>query len=169
LSEDAAPELTPSIRNWTFPVGMPEPGALAVTVAVRTTVVPRVARLLLLRTTVLLVAAFTLWGEVGAEAEQIVDIAAVGDRDGMGADCQEVRDQRRRPVASNVTAPALTPSSLNRTVPVAPAGVTRAVRVTLWPETDAFRLLVRTVVEAAWLTTWINVALPPPSKIAEPP
>ena len=50
----------------------------------------------------------------------------------------------------------------------AASGVTRAVKVTLCPNTDGLRLLVTTVVEAAWLTTWTNVALPPPAKIAEP-
>ena len=57
----------------------------------------------------------------------------------------------------------------NWTVPVAAAGVTRAVNVTLWPKTAGLRLLVTTVVEAAWLTTWTYVALPPPAKIGEPP
>ena len=54
-------------------------------------------------------------------------------------------------------------------MPVAATGCTRAVKVTLWPKTDAgLRLLVTIVVEAAWLTTWTNVALPLPAKMAEP-
>ena len=61
MSCTAAPAFTPSIRNWTVPVGVPAPGALAVTVAVKTTVVARVAVALLLRTTVLLNALFTVW------------------------------------------------------------------------------------------------------------
>jgi hypothetical protein len=47
-------------------------------------------------------------------------------------------------------------------------GVTRAVNVTSCPNTDGLRFAVTTIVVAAWLTTWVNVALPPPAKIAEP-
>jgi hypothetical protein len=34
------PAFTPSITNWTVPVGVPEPGAFAVTVAVKVTACP---------------------------------------------------------------------------------------------------------------------------------
>ena len=37
----AAPKFTPSIRNWTVPVGVPEPGATVVTVAVKVTDCPK--------------------------------------------------------------------------------------------------------------------------------
>ena len=77
---------------------------------------------------------------------------------------------RARPVASSATGLPATPSTVNVTVFAAAAasGSTRAVKVTLWPNTDVVRSRVSVVVEAAWLTAWTKVALLPPAKIAEP-
>jgi hypothetical protein len=43
FSATGVPALSPSMRNWTVPVRVPAPGATAVTVAVKTTVVPLAA------------------------------------------------------------------------------------------------------------------------------
>ena len=48
------------MRNWTVPVGTPAPGATAVTVAVKTTVVPAAAGVPLVVTIVRLAALFTV-------------------------------------------------------------------------------------------------------------
>ena len=61
------------MRNWTVPVGVPAPGATAVTVAVRTTVDPRGAGVPLVVTTVLLDALFTVWVRLALRAGPVVD------------------------------------------------------------------------------------------------
>ena len=53
------------MRNWTVPVAVPAPGATALTVAVKVTVVPLVTDELLVVTTVLLLALFTVWLNTG--------------------------------------------------------------------------------------------------------
>ena len=65
-----------------------------------------------------------------------------------------------RPVASRVSGPPVAvPSMLNVTDPAAAAGMTLAVNVTLWPDTDGLRLLVTTVVVAALFTVCVSAAL----------
>ena len=66
-----------------------------------------------------------------------------------------------RPVASGVSGAPCVPATVNRIVPPDPAatGVTRPVKVTLCPKTDGLGVLVTVVVEAAWLTTWVNDTL----------
>ena len=86
----------------------------------------------------------------------------------MGPTANVVVTSRARPVASSGTGLPATPSTVNVTVPIAATGSTRAVKVTLCPNTDVVRLRVSVVVEAPVLTTWTNVALLPPAKIAEP-
>src|SRR5664279_1361564 len=61
VSAVGAPTFFPSTRNWTVPVGVPAPGAAALTVAVNVTFVVRVTGLPLLVTSVLLEALFTVW------------------------------------------------------------------------------------------------------------
>jgi hypothetical protein len=56
-----APALLPSITNWTVPVGVPDPGAAAVTVAVKVTVCPFADGFCDDVTPVAVFALFTVW------------------------------------------------------------------------------------------------------------
>ena len=58
--------------------------------------------------------------------------------------------------------------SKNWTVPVAVAGVTVAVTVTLWPTTDGFGDVVTAVVELAVFTVWVCAPDVLPLKLASP-
>ena len=66
---------------------------------------------------------------------------------------------------TNVPEPKLTPLSLKSTVPVGlPTPVTTetvAVKVTLLPKTDGFRLLMTAVDVVPWLTTWLTAPVLP--------
>jgi hypothetical protein len=58
--------------------------------------------------------------------------------------------------------------SKNSTVPVAEAGVTVAVRATLWPVTDGFGELVSAVLLPAAFTVWLCAADVLPLKFGSP-
>ena len=58
--------------------------------------------------------------------------------------------------------------SKNWTVPVAVAGVTVAVTVTLWPTTDGFGDVVTAVAELAVFTVWVCAPDVLPLKLASP-
>jgi hypothetical protein len=71
------------------------------------------------------------------------------------------------PPLSVTGVPRVAPSTLNWTVPVAPAGLTVAVKVTPWPKVEGLADEATVVVLAAWFTCWVTVPLlglklPPP-------
>src|SRR5438876_11505813 len=55
------PKSLPSILNWTVPVGVPEPGLLAPTVALKLTLSPETEELLLEVTVVVVLSLPTVW------------------------------------------------------------------------------------------------------------
>jgi hypothetical protein len=55
------PRLEPSTTNWTAPVGVPDPGAVVVTVAVKVMFWPKVDGLTDEFTAVVVLALFTVW------------------------------------------------------------------------------------------------------------
>jgi hypothetical protein len=54
-----------------------------------------------------------------------------------------------------VTVPSVEVPSIKVTDPVATHGVTIALKITLWPETDGFCEALRTMVVGALFTVWV--------------
>ena len=132
------PKFVPSIWNCTVPVGVPEPGGLAATVAVKVTDWAKTEGLAVEVTVVVVLSWETVWVSVPVLAAKLA-IAAVDGRDRVG------RHRQRGGGAAGGTAahqghggPKFVPSIWNCTVPVGvpePGGLaaTVAVKVTDWP------------------------------------
>src|SRR2546428_10618810 len=64
------PKSLPSILNWTVPVGVPEPGLFAPTVALKLTLSPATEELLLEVTVVVVLSLPTVWLVVPVRSEE---------------------------------------------------------------------------------------------------
>src|SRR6266516_4835510 len=121
----------------TVPVGVPAPGATALTVAVKVTIWPDTDGLTEEVTVVVLLALLTVW--VNGEAVLYVAVPELSATGVWGV-----------PSIVNVTVPLGVPA------PGATAA-TVAVNVTDWPETEGLTDEVTVVVVSALLTVWISL------------
>jgi hypothetical protein len=127
----------PPSRNWTVPVGVPAPGATAVTAAVKVTNSPSTDGLISEATVVVVLAWFTVW----VRGEEVLVVKLVSPR----YTAVMVWPVTEREEMAKVAVPALrvpepigVPPSRNSTEPVgvpAPGAtaLTVAVKVTDWP------------------------------------
>jgi len=155
------PKALPSIANWTAPVRVPEPGAIALTVAVNVTGCPRTDGLAEEATVVAVLAWFTVWESGDALLSLPVKFVSPPYTAVMlcglpVTDSDEVANVAT-PDALGAPVPKVVAPSLKITVPegVPPpgaTGLTAAVNVTDCPNSDGLMEELRVVVVAAWLT-----------------
>ena len=131
--------VVPSL-NVTVPVGVPEPGAVAVTVAGERHRRAEARRAAEVVSATEAEDEFTVWLERRGCAAVVVDVAGVGDADRVRADRQCRQRQACLARAVEVVGGRLVPSTTNVTEPagVPPPGATAAtvaVNVTDWPKT----------------------------------
>src|SRR5262249_34417291 len=155
LESELAPMDAPPSRNVTVPVGVPAPGGLAFTVAVKVIAWPNTDGLTELVTAVELFALLT----VCVMAAEVLAVKFASPAYVTVIVWFPTASERVLKVALpavSVPLPMLAPPSRNVTVPlgvpVPELAVTVAVNVTAWPNTDGFTELA-TVVEVLLLLT----------------
>jgi hypothetical protein len=157
----AVPRVAAESRKVTVPPGVPAPPPDADIVAVNVTLCPNTDGLADELTADELFALFTVW-VIGAEVlpEKFVSPPYDTVMVWLPAASDDVVKLAVPP--ASVALPMETPPSLNVTVPVGvlelTVGVTVAVKVTAWPNTDGFTELVTVVVVASRLTVWVIAA-----------
>ena len=164
----------PSLKV-TVPVGVPEPGAVALTVAVKVTDCPYVDGLVELVRAVVVAAWLTVCPPDRVPELDVNSDASV--KSALTVWLPTVRpavDRDACPAVRVTGDPKLEPSMTNWTEPIGvpePGAfvVTVAVNVTLWPKTDVGWLLVADVVVVAALTAWLVPALALVLKLPSPP
>jgi hypothetical protein len=164
--------LAPSL-NVTVPVGVPEPGAAALTVAVNVTVCPKTDGLAEETTVVLLPSLLTVWKRVA----DVLPAKFVSPLYTAVITCvvtlKPLVDRLALPPL-RVDVPITVEPSLKLTVPVgvpAPGLVTLtvAVNVTAWPNTDGFTEETTLVLVPAWFTVCDKALEVLPVKLLSPP
>src|ERR1700674_4484128 len=160
-SRNSVSTILPSTRNHKGPLGVPAPGATAVTVAMNTTPWPTAEGFCV---------------EISAVAESALLMVCVSGAEILAVKLlsplyvavmlrtlgrSELVDNIAFPVLSTIRVPRLVVPSLKVIVPVgvpAPGGgtATVAVKVTLCPKTDGFGVLARVVVVVGWMTVTVT-------------
>src|SRR5438093_7765852 len=153
------PRLDPSTLNCTDPLGVPEPGAIAPTVAVNVTDWPNTDGLTEEVTEALLPALFTTWAEAMVP---VLPLKLASPEKTADTVCEPtasvVVDFVAWPPDTGTDAPMPAPSTLNCTVPPCglpdPGAMGRmtAVNVTCWPNTDGLADVESRTLELALLT-----------------
>jgi hypothetical protein len=174
LSALVANELVPSL-NVTVPVGVPVPGEVAVTVAVRVTDWPDTEGLTDDARTVPLLALVT----VCVTTPEVLVLKLLSPpytavmlcADTESADVAKVVEPPLK-----VPVPIVLTPSLNVTVPEGvpdpgATGLTVAVKVTVWPDTEGLADELSAVVLLSTVTVWVNgePVLSLPLKLVSPP
>jgi hypothetical protein len=173
-SATGEPKLTPSILNCTVPVGVPDPGALAVAVAVNVTLWPKTDGL----ADVLMAVAVVSWLTTCVRAgDDVLVRKLLSPLYTAVILCEPAaRDDVVRvawPARLTVPVPIVLLPSLNVTIPdavPAPGAVaaTVAVNVTLWPNTEGLAEEVSDVLVPALLTVCVRVVAVFPLKLLSP-
>ena len=152
------PSVAVPSRKVTMPVGVPAPGAFALTEAVNVTLWPNTEGLVEEETLVVVSSWLTIWGEALLSPLLPPQPGSPGERgrDGMAAHRDRPRSVKLAcPVSSTGTADArVSVPSVKLTVPVGmpaplPPSVTTAVTVTVWPKTEGSGELLTVVVVCA--------------------
>ena len=156
-----------------MPPGVPAPGALAVTLAVKVTVWPKTDGFCEEVSVVAVLSWLTTWLTVF----EVLPASLVSPLYTAVIECDPTDSAAvlilALPPLSVTGPPKLEPSIWNCTVPPgvpAPGAlaVTLAVKVTVWPKTDGFCEEVSVVAVLSWLTTWLTVFEVLPASLVSP-
>ena len=168
LKLTGAPRLDPSMRNWTVPVGVPDPGDTAATVAVKVTFCPKTDGLADEVTPVVVFALFTVWPPASVPSLLLklpLPLYCAMTLCGLPLTVRVAVLVCALPPLKLTGAPKLEPSTTNCTVPAgvpAPGATaaTVAVKVTFCPNTDGVPDDVTPVVVFALFTVWPPASVP---------
>ena len=167
------PKFTPLVLNWTAPVGVPLPGVTAPTVAVNVTACPDTEGLTDEATVVLLPALLTVW----LSAVELLVLKLASPPYTAVIECEVTLRELLVKVAwpeLSVPVPKVAAPSLNVTVPPGiplpgATGLTVAVNVTGWPDTDGVTEEPTATVVPAALTVWLSAEEVLELKLVSPP
>ena len=153
------PKSVPSAENCTLPVGMPAPGAVAVTVAVNVTGWPNTVGVIAETTVVVVSAALTVWKkvpdvpELKSPSPAYVTVTPWVPACAVLVGVVEAEPPERARVCSRL--PSRNTDALPVGVPApGSAGPTVTVKETGWPKTEGLAEEPIEIVVSVLLTTW---------------